>query len=258
MKLNYKTFGEGRPIVFLHGLFGMLDNWNTFGKAVADAGYMVYLVDQRDHGRSPHTQAFNYTLLAEDLHQFLEEQWLHRSIIVGHSMGGKAAMKFTDMYEDMVEKLVIIDIAPRKYDGGHEYIFDALRKINPNAFEDRNEIQDQLAASIKEPAVLHFLMKNISRKKEGGYEYKMNLELLYQNYRDLMNELHFDHVIETPSLFVAGEASDYIRQEDITNIKKLFANADFATIAGAGHWVHADQGEALLKVLLDFIEAESI
>lgn len=254
MKLNFKTFGEGEPIVFLHGLFGMLDNWNSFGKKVADAGNMVFLVDQRDHGRSPHTQDFSYELLAEDMYQFLTDQWLHRSVIVGHSMGGKVAMKFADMYPDMVEKLVVIDIAPRKYKGGHEHIFKALRGIDPGTYDDRQAIQDALAEDIHEPAVLHFLMKNISRKKEGGFEYKMNLPLLYDNYGKLMDELDLEHENQMPALFISGGQSNYVRAEDHAYILAHFPMAGFDVIPEAGHWVHADQPDQLFNKLMQFIQ----
>lgn len=255
MKLNFKTFGQGQPIVFLHGLFGMLDNWNTFGKKVAEAGYMVFLVDLRDHGRSPHTKAFSYELIAEDLHEFLTDQWLHKSIIVGHSLGGKAAMKFADLYPVMVDKLIVIDIAPRKYNGGHEDIFEALRGIDPSKFEERSDIQDQLATSIHEPAVLHFLMKNISRNKEGGFEYKMNLELLYDNYNQLMDALDINHQIDIPSLFVAGGDSNYITKNDHQGILDIFPEAKIEVIAGSGHWVHADKPDELFEAMMRFIES---
>ncbi|MBP7643607.1 MAG: alpha/beta fold hydrolase [Saprospiraceae bacterium] len=113
-ELNYKTFGEGMPVIFLHGLFGMLDNWQTFAKKMADEGYMVFLLDQRDHGKSPHTEAFTYELLSEDLANFLNTQWIHKAIIIGHSMGGKTALTFSFHHEDVVEKLILLAVVHKK------------------------------------------------------------------------------------------------------------------------------------------------
>ena len=253
VKLNYKAFGEGRPIVFLHGLFGMLDNWQTFAKKMADDGFMVFLVDQRDHGRSPHTNQFSYELLAQDLSDFLEDQWVHKAIIVGHSMGGKVAMTFARDHEDVVEKLIVVDIAPKKYKGGHEQIFKALRGIDLSTYSDRNDIFDVLKKDINNEAELLFLMKNISRLKTGGFEYKMNLELLFHSYSKIMGEIKFDHQINVPTLFVGGSNSGYITDEDKNKIKETFYNVGFETIEGAGHWVHADNPDALFEVITNFI-----
>ena len=111
--LNYKILGEGPPIIILHGLFGMLDNWQSFGKKLSENGYMAILLDQRDHGKSPFTTDFNYSLLSEDLYQFMESNWIYCSSILGHSMGGKTAMKFAIDHEDHVEKLILVDIAQK-------------------------------------------------------------------------------------------------------------------------------------------------
>ncbi|MBK8393545.1 MAG: alpha/beta fold hydrolase [Saprospiraceae bacterium] len=164
-ELNYKTFGEGMPVIFLHGLFGMLDNWQTFAKKMADEGYMVFLLDQRDHGKSPHTEAFTYELLSEDLANFLNTQWIHKAIIIGHSMGGKTALTFTRDHEDVIEKLIVIDVAPKKYNGGHESIFQALLGIDLQSFDDRNEIYDHLKTQISDEGTLLFFDEKYLQKK---------------------------------------------------------------------------------------------
>lgn len=122
MELNYKEFGQGDPLIILHGLFGTLDNWQTIAKKLAKH-YSVYLIDQRNHGRSPHHDEFDYVVMAEDLHEFMESQWIYKAHILGHSMGGKTAMQFAMEYPDMIDQLIIIDIAPKKYQGGHQLIF---------------------------------------------------------------------------------------------------------------------------------------
>jgi len=139
LELNYKVFGEGDPVIILHGLFGMLDNWQTFAKELAK-DYMVYIVDQRDHGKSPHTEDFNYSLLAEDLHCFMEANWIHEARLIGHSMGGKTVMQFAADYSEMIEQVVVVDIAPVAYKPGHQIIYDALHAVDIDAVESRSDV----------------------------------------------------------------------------------------------------------------------
>ncbi|MEL6670499.1 MAG: alpha/beta fold hydrolase, partial [Bacteroidota bacterium] len=127
--LNAKILGQGPPLIILHGLFGTLDNWQTLGKRWAK-DHTVFLVDQRNHGRSPHLDGHNYPLMAEDLADFMEGEWLHEAIILGHSMGGKTAMQLALHYPDLVKALIVVDILPKTYPGGHDQIFAALRSMN--------------------------------------------------------------------------------------------------------------------------------
>ena len=255
IKLNYKTLGEGQPIIFLHGLFGMLDNWQTFAKKMADHGLMPILIDQRDHGKSPFTQAFNYHLLAQDLLHFMEDNWIHQAIILGHSMGGKTAMQFAGEYPEMVEKLIVVDIAPKAYHGGHQEIFKALMSIDLAQAQSRQEVQDHLVNSLDEDeSTIQFLLKNLQRDKEaGGYRWKMNVDVLYDNYDSILDNIDLMHPYEGPSLFVRGGDSRYILDEDWDNIKLQFTNSSLHTIKGAGHWVHAQAPDALFDVVTEFI-----
>ncbi len=255
MKLNYKVIGEGFPIVILHGLFGMLDNWQTIGKKLADNGYMVFLLDQRDHGKSPFTNAFNYKILASDLAQFMEENWLYNAHIIGHSMGGKTAMQFCFDYESMVEKLIIVDVWNNKYKGGHEVIFKAINDINTETIENRDEIYTHLKNYNLDEGTVQFLLKNITRKKEGGYEWKMNVPLLENSYQNILNAVGDDNqTTEKETLFIRGGNSNYVLEEDFEKITKQFINAQFVTIPEAGHWVHADKPFELLNAILSFLE----
>ena len=154
--LNHKIFGQGDPIIILHGLFGMLDNWQTIGKKLAE-DYMVVLVDQRDHGKSDHTDEFNYQVLAEDLRVFMEENWMHEAYIIGHSMGGKTAMQFAVDNPDMIEKLIIVDIGPKAYKAGHDTIFKALREVEIDKVKSREEVEESIAKYINDKGVRLFL-----------------------------------------------------------------------------------------------------
>ncbi len=255
MDLNYKSFGQGRPIIFLHGLFGMLDNWQTFGKKMADNDFLVYLIDQRDHGKSSFTEEFTYHLLANDLRTFMEENWLHNAIIVGHSMGGKTAMQFASEYPDMVDKLIVVDIAPKKYTGGHSEIFDALMSIDLDKADSRDEVSTHLYAKLpnEEESTIQFLLKNLQRNKEGGYRWKMNVANLNNHYLNILDIPMLHNNIEVETLFVRGEDSDYINDDDWANIQEIFTNVSLHTVKSAGHWVHAQQPDELFETFLSFI-----
>ena len=251
--LNFKTVGQGPPVIILHGLFGTLDNWLTTARKLEDEGFMTFLIDQRDHGRSDHTDAFNYTLLADDILRFMEENWIHETILIGHSMGGKTGLKFVSEHEDMVTKFIVIDICFRKYPSGHEDVFEALLKVDLNKIKSRKEVQDILMNKINNQGTVQFLMKNLTRKIEGGFEWKLNLSLLYKEYENILDEIKFDHPCETKTLFIRGSRSNYIRDEDIPVIQKTFPNSRIVTIEGAGHWVHVDKPNELFEEINAFI-----
>ena len=175
MELNYKQFGQGEPIIILHGLFGTLDNWQTIAKQLAEH-YMVYIIDQRNHGKSPHSDDFSYEIMAEDLKEFMFRHHIYEATIIGHSMGGKVAMRFALDYPDMVSKLVVVDITPKRYKGEHETIFEAMFDLDLKNLIHRKEIDEQLKSRIPNDGVRLFLMKNLAREKTGGYRWKMNFQ----------------------------------------------------------------------------------
>ena len=252
MELNHKTFGEGDPVIILHGLFGTLDNWQTVAKKLAEH-FMVCIVDLRNHGRSPHVEGHNYKLMAEDLADFMEENWMHNAHIIGHSMGGKTAMQFAVDFPDMLNKLVVVDIAPKAYQGGHQTIFDALLSVDIDTVQTRKEVEEHLSKFIDDAGVRLFLMKNLSRKKEGGFQWKMNLQEIYINYSNILDTIEIEDVVKNESLFINGSKSDYVDEADKEAIRTLFADPSFETIDDAGHWVHAEQPKALIESVLNFL-----
>jgi len=249
--LNHKIYGQGDPIVILHGLFGMLDNWQSVAKKLAE-DYMVILVDQRDHGKSNHTDAFNYKLLAEDLHLFLEENWIHTAHIIGHSMGGKTAMQFAAVYPDMIDKMIIVDMGMRAYRPGHETIFRALLEVPIEAVTSREEVEEVIAKYIDDQGIRLFLMKNLQRKKEGGFRWKMNLPLLFKEYPNILAKIEAPNPIEVDTLFVYGSKSRYIVPEDIPDIQSTFIHSTF-TEMDAGHWIHAERPQELVALIKQFL-----
>ena len=253
MKLNYKEFGQGDPIIILHGLFGTLDNWQTLAKKLAEE-YTVYIIDQRNHGRSPHAAEFNYKVMAEDLQVFMEDNWIHQARIIGHSMGGKTAMQFALEYPDMVEKLVIVDIANQSYKGGHETIFDALLGLDLEKIENRKDADSILSQKIEDYGIRQFLLKNLTRSKSGEYQWKMNLPIIHENYQAILNKIESEEIFEGATLFVKGGLSKYITDDNFSDTKQFFPNAGLITIENVGHWVHAEAPKRLLEELELFLK----
>lgn len=252
ISLNYKEFGQGEPVIILHGLFGMLDNWQTIGRQLGEH-FTVYIVDQRNHGRSPHTEDFNYAILADDLQHFMESNWMYQAHIVGHSMGGKTAMQFAMQYPDMIKTLHVIDIAPKKYSGGHELIIDTLKEIDLTKIQDRKDAEAFMLERIPDFGTRQFLLKNLTRDEvSGNFEWKMNLPVLQREYDSILDNISAG-IFEGETHFYRGDKSDYIKESDIPNIKEQFPNMTLDTIENAGHWVHAEQPKVLYQLLEGYL-----
>lgn len=252
MELNYKTFGSGDPLIILHGLFGTLDNWQTLAKRFAEE-HTVYIVDQRNHGKSPHEASHDYAAMADDLQEFMTDNFIFQSHILGHSMGGKTAMQFALTYPEMCDKLVVVDISPRGAAGGHETIFKAMMTLDLERVQSRKDAEAHLIKYIDEVGVRQFLLKNLTRRKEGGYRWKMNLPVLFKEYPKILAEIGSDDTFAGESLFIRGGKSDYVRDSDMVLIKNLFPEAELKTVKDAGHWVHAEQPEELFTMVTDFL-----
>ena len=163
-------------------------------------------------------------------------------------------MEFSLAHPDMVDKLVVVDIAPKVYPGGHQEIFEALQSVNLAQVKERSEVYEQLKERIDDYGVLQFLLKNLSRNKKGGYEWKMNLPVLFSNYQNMLDAIESNGLFDGPALFIRGDKSNYILEEDFPLLEALFPNASVETISGAGHWVHAERPEELLKLIRAFLE----
>lgn len=253
MELNHKIYGEGQPLVILHGLFGMLDNWLSVAKELSEH-YMVVLIDLRNHGKSPHSDEWSVSLMAEDVIEFLHANWIYECTLIGHSMGGKVAMEVALKESDLVEKLIVVDIAPKKYARGHDTIFKALKNVPIDKITSRTEAQQALQDLIPELGIQQFLLKNLSRRKEGGYRWKMNLDVIIINYESILAETTSDEEFTNPTLFVRGSESDYILDQDKKLIESIFPDFELLTISDAGHWIHADQKDVLIKSFRKFID----
>ena len=251
MELFHREFGQGSPVIILHGLFGFSDNWQTIAKSLADQ-HLVITPDLRNHGRSPHVPGHSYPEMADDLKTFMDEHWVFSSALVGHSMGGKVAMQLALAHPDHVERLMVVDIGPGRAEDKHSSIFKALLDMDLSKMKTRQDAESYLSDKIADAGTRQFLLKNITRESDGTYTWKMNLPVLWKHYTDVLAAVSGEPYTK-PALFVRGSRSDYIKDKDIPLIKTLFPNAQVVTIEGAGHWVHADKPNELLAVLKDFL-----
>jgi len=251
MILHYRTEGEGRPLLILHGVFGTADNWVTLAKKFGKYR-KVYLIDQRNHGLSPHDPSFTYDAMVNDIRLFLMAHDIIKPDILGHSMGGKVAMFFAVKYPDLLNKLMVIDIAPKFYPIHHDVILEGLKAIDIGKISKRQEADEELAEYVESATVRQFLLKNLKRNPTG-FAWKMNLNVIYDNIANVGKGLEPEDKFNHQTLFVRGALSKYILDEDLDSIKKHFPHSNLVTIHGASHWVHYEKPDELSSVIEDFL-----
>lgn len=253
MQLNFKKFGAGSPVIILHGLLGSLDNWQTMAKKLAEH-FEVFIIDQRNHGRSPHSDAFSYDLLAEDLGEFMRQQNIPCGNIMGHSMGGKAAMKFALTCPEKVLKLIVVDIAPAEYPAAGYEIFEALFSAKANEATSREQVAEVLRSKLNDEITVQFLMKSVMRDESGkNFVWRFNIDSLSENFLKISEAITSTHPFTGKTLFIKGEKSNYINAANYNSIAELFPNNQLTEMKGAGHWVHADKPEEFFEVALEFL-----
>lgn len=253
MFLNYKKTGNsGDAIIILHGLLGTLDNWQTVAKKLSN-NFQVYCIDQRNHGRSPHSDEMNYIVMAEDVKAFCQQEQIERAIVIGHSMGGKAGMTLALLYPELVTQLIIVDIAPIVYDGGHESILKAMSEAPIHSTSSRNEIELFLKPNIQDFGERQFMLKNLSRKDDNSFYWKCNLNVLMKKYPVLMGFPELHKTFNGRCDFIKGEKSDYISNSNWNKCTEYFPNANLHTILDAGHWVHAENQHDFLLTLVTLL-----
>lgn len=254
MKLNYKKLGEGPALIILHGLFGSADNWLSIAREL-EKDYTLYLVDQRNHGDSPHHDEWNYKVMADDLVELLDDEGLSSAHFMGHSMGGKTVMNLALLHPDRVDKLIVADIAPREYPVHHQTILEGLNAIDLDQIKSRKDADDILAEYMPIPTVRQFLLKNLGRKDQK-FVWKINLKVITEKIENVGDALDFDHSFDKLTLFMGGENSDYIQDKDKEDIEKFFPNSHTIFIKNAGHWLHAEQPAAVVETVKAFLGKE--
>jgi len=251
VKLFYQAHGQGEPLVVIHGLLGSSSNWSTTSELLGRR-LQVFAVDLRNHGNTPHSNEFSFDSMAEDLKYFMESQNLRQAMILGHSLGGRVAMEFADRYPEMVSKLIVVDVAPKAYPPIHNEMIDAMLALDLGMYESAKEVVVALAAAVPSIQVRNFLTKNISRLSNGRLCWKVNLQAIRDNIDILGCSTNFKNSYLKPVLFIRGELSDYVLEEDESTIWSEYPHAQIAPIAGAGHWVHIDAKERFIETVLKF------
>lgn len=251
--LHSKILGNGKPLCILHGFLGMSDNWKTLGNAYAEKGFNVHLIDQRNHGRSFHSEDFNYDLMANDLKMYLNFHHITKTSIIGHSMGGKTAMQFACSYPEMTDKLLVADIAPKFYPPHHHDIITALQSVDLETKSSRNEVDDALKRYLNTTGVRQFLLKNLFRTKYKKLAFRFNLAVLGNKMEEVGDNINSTDEFSGPTLFLRGSKSEYIMESDTATIRKHFPFATLDTISNAGHWLHAENPKEFLKKSLAFL-----
>ena len=264
MELNYHNIGTGQPLIILHGLFGSGDNWFTIAKLL-EKHFEIYLIDQRNHGKSPHSNEFNYNVLTNDLLDFFKTHSISKAHILGHSMGGKVAMNFAKNYPEMLYSLTVIDIAPKNYNENllieqsqHNTIIDTLISINLTKITNRNEVEVILSKTIDSDKLRAFLLKSLHRNSFGNFEWLLNLQSLKENLENISGgfidkEWNNVEITGFPVLFVKGGLSDYISKDDEILINKIFPAAEIFKIPNTGHWLHAENPNMLAQKIISVI-----
>lgn len=257
MKLFYRHFGTGEPVIILHGLFGLSDNWVTHGKKLAEH-FSVFLPDLRNHGQSPHSPTFNYHAMADDLFEFIQDHQLKNPVIIGHSMGGKVAMQFAIEHPEIPSQLIIVDISPVKYPDrdAHFDIINTMMSVNFEAVHSRDEVADLLRLSIPDEGTRLFILKNLYRKTRHTFDWRLNLDAIAGNMDYMFGAIDIEGVYDKPVLFIKGGKSDYIKPEHYQIIHKLFPNSSIAEIPTAGHWVHVDAPDEICNLFSQFLSFE--
>lgn len=252
IELNYKVYGQGEALIILHGLFGSLDNWVSHARSLAE-DYSVYLLDQRNHGKSPHENDWNYPVMAEDLFEFMNQQGIYRAHLLGHSMGGKTVMEFARHYPEMIDKLIVADMTPKQYAPHHTEILETLISLDLSKLESRRDAKVKLEERIQDPSVIQFLLKSLGRDEEKSFRWKFNLQVIYDNYERVLDEIKFEDEVDLPTLFIHGGESPYLQEEDKSPIQEIFPEATFYKLEGAGHWVHAEKPAEFLTQIQKYL-----
>lgn len=254
MRLFSRICGTGNPIIILHGLFGMSDNWNSIGKKLS-YHFQVHILDLRNHGRSPHDDDFNYDVMCADLLEYIQEHKIKKPILLGHSLGGKVAMKCAFTYPEIIERLIVADISPRRYKIDFvQNLLQLLHNMPLENFNKREEIDNMLSLTYKDKDIRQFLLKNLYRKKDKGFTWRFNIDILLEKVSNIQEADFINGVCNVPTHFIRGGDSNYITTEDEIIINKHFSDFSITTIERAGHWLHAENPVDFYNIVFEFIK----
>lgn len=254
MTLHSRIEGEGILMIILHGFLGMSDNWKSLATQFASAGFQVHALDLRNHGKSFHSDEFNYEVMVEDVKNYIHVHQLKNSVVLGHSMGGKVAMLLATSYPDLVSKLVIADIGPKYYAPHHQTILAGLNAVDFSKKPSRNDVEQIVSNFISDIGTRQFLLKNLYWKTPEQLAFRFNLEVFNDKIETIGTALPFDNRFDKPALFLRGDNSDYILDADFETIYHHFPEASVVTIVNAGHWLHVENPKDFSLELLRFLK----
>ena len=251
MVLNSRIIGTSKKkIVILHGLLGSLDNWITFGKKMSSENFEVHLIDQRNHGKSFHSDEFSYSHMANDLKNYFDHHNIKIASIIGHSMGGKTAMLFGLSYPDLVDKLIAVDILPISYNRNYNLIFESLLHTDLRKLKSRNDFNLHLKKYFKEDSFILFLSKNLRRSNDGKFSFKSNIKVLQKEINNITREINYNNTYQKEIIFIKGENSDYIDETNLKLTQNLFPKYKLSIVKNAGHWLHHDNFDEFFSICI--------
>jgi esterase len=265
MKLFYRKYGSGPPLIILHGLYGSSDNWVSVAKSISDS-FSVILPDLRNHGLSGHSEMHDYESMKEDLYELVMELSLNRFFLAGHSMGGKTAINFALSFPEKLYGLLIADISPfaeksrlKEEFNQHFRILNSMLTINLSGTDSRSEIESRLVTQIRSEKIRGLILKNLKRESDNSFSWKINASALLRNLDRIMDPIEPDDIDKKeitgfPVYFLKGENSDYLPENDFPAIRKVFPAVEFVVVPGAGHWIHADNPEAVKQCFLRLLD----
>ena len=251
--LHSNILGEGPPLIILHGFLGMSDNWKSLGNQYAEQGFGVHLIDQRNHGKSFHSEDFSYALMADDLEAYMAHHRLDSARVIGHSMGGKTAMFLATQRPERVERLLVADIGPKAYPPQNQDIVDALGTLDLEHISSRSEADQVLSERLHSVTIRQFVLKNLYWREKGKLALRLNYGVLKDHVGAVGDALPSGARYPGPTLFLRGERSDYLTMGDSPGILEHFPNARIETLADAGHWLHAENPKGFLEMSLAFL-----
>lgn len=251
MKLHYRVVGDGPPLLILHGLFGSSDNWQTHARKYAEH-FTVYLIDQRNHGHSPHDAHIDYEVMAHDLFELIADLGLRDVRLIGHSMGGKTIMRFAQQYSFLVERMVVADMGIRAYPPHHDEVFKGLFAVDVEHCATRKDAEMRLLNHVGDAGTLQFLLKNLYWQEPGKLAWRFNLNALFEERANLMAALPPDK-IEASTLFLLGGKSHYVVPADFDHIKTVVPHATFEIMPECGHWLHAEDPAGFIERTLSYL-----
>ncbi|WP_111493854.1 alpha/beta fold hydrolase [Marinobacter bohaiensis] len=255
LDLHHRVVGEGDPLIVLHGLFGSLENLGGITQRLSDR-WQIHALDLRNHGRSPHTDAMGYPAMADDVKRYMDSAGLATASVLGHSMGGKTAMELALAHPDRIDRLIVADIAPVDYPPHHDAIIDGLSGLDLTAIASRGAADKALAEAVPEAPVRQFLLKNLVRDADGGFTWRLNLDVIERHYDQIAAGPSAEGPFEGPTLFIKGGDSGYIQTQHQDIVARLFPQASLRIIPGTGHWLHAEKPDLFANLCSRFLDGE--